>query len=203
MTDIPEENRTGPMPAAEGRECGTCYACCVYLGIDELHKYAGQTCKHLSGANPAGRCSIYDKRPDACSRFRCAWMQGHFAADARPDNSGLLCVFYLLPGDIQAATITITDVEKAGSLEGGQLAQMVKMVMLTGVDEIRIVNYLNKIVVLMRDGKMYSGKLLKPDGYEEFKFWSEGKPFGSYLTADTPEEAENVPIPKGMVRNIL
>ena len=48
------------------RPCGECAACCVWLGIESLKKWPGQTCKHLDGSILDKRCTVYDQRPACC-----------------------------------------------------------------------------------------------------------------------------------------
>lgn len=69
------------------RECGECTACCSVMDIPRLRKGPGVTCHNLG---PNG-CNIYEDRPDVpCKSFSCAWLQGFFGEDHRPDKSGVI-----------------------------------------------------------------------------------------------------------------
>ena len=45
----------------------------------------GEACKFLNQ-----NCSIYDTRPEVCKRYQCAWLQGLFPENLRPDKSKVL-----------------------------------------------------------------------------------------------------------------
>ena len=65
------------------RKCGSCTACCHYLGIKEI----GVTpCPH----EKCSSCEIYDKRPKTCRDYNCLWLQGFGDEVDRPDKSGVL-----------------------------------------------------------------------------------------------------------------
>jgi hypothetical protein len=73
------------------RGCGPCNACCQHLTIDDpqLQKPAGLLCDNWRG----GGCTIYEKRPAACSAFLCGWRQLEFLGEEwRPDRSRILMV---------------------------------------------------------------------------------------------------------------
>ena len=69
------------------RECGECNACCVWLKGDAYgHEFGnGEACKFLNQ-----NCSIYETRPEVCKRYQCAWLQGLFPENLRPDKSKVL-----------------------------------------------------------------------------------------------------------------
>lgn len=67
------------------RECGACSLCCNVLQIDELDKPAGEWCRHCRLGH--GGCTIYDRRPDTCAGFGCAWLQGDLPEHWRPGAS--------------------------------------------------------------------------------------------------------------------
>lgn len=85
------------------RVCGDCALCCVVLRVDELGKPGGTHCPALhpafrgggrSGGDPLpGGCSIHATRPPICRAYRCAWLQGRFRDDDRPDRLGALVDF--------------------------------------------------------------------------------------------------------------
>lgn len=164
------------------RECGSCYACCVYLGIEELKKFSGQTCKHLhGGTDPTKRCTIYDKRPHACSMYECVWRAGFGPDNLRPYDSGMLITIYRSENkpDHAAATIIVTDEAKADAFGTQQVA--IELLMLPTINEVRLVNYKRKRAVLFYDGKVYRCKLMPPDGYEALVFSADvDHPVGNY-----------------------
>lgn len=105
------------------RSCGSCYACCVWLGIDELNKFFGQSCKHLDGRNgPEKRCGIYETRPKACSRYKCGYIDG-MNID-RPDETGFIITAYtaqLEKSGAATVSIIVFDKGKAGTFQLGRL----------------------------------------------------------------------------------
>jgi Fe-S-cluster containining protein len=58
--------------------------CCTVLRVDELRKLGGVSCVALG----ARGCTIYARRPGICRAYRCAWLQGTFAVEDRPDRLG-------------------------------------------------------------------------------------------------------------------
>jgi len=76
--------------ADPSRTCGTCNACCVHLGIDELQKPRGTPCKHLCRAGTTKQCGIYEQRPATCAAFACMWRMGFGPSQLKPSLSGLL-----------------------------------------------------------------------------------------------------------------
>lgn len=172
-------NRTLP------RSCGSCYACCTFLGITDLRKKAGQTCKHLTGAQgPDKRCSIYKDRPTACSSYTCCWIKGIGNDNMRPNNSGVLVTLYppRLKTEEVSCTIHITDETKAGSLTKGPLYDTLQEIINLDINDIVVVNLRNGQVRHFLMGKIYSGKLLKQTGYEDMNFETDEIPIGSYKT---------------------
>lgn len=170
------------------RSCGSCFSCCVWLGIAELRKHTGQTCKHLTGTQgPEQRCSIYAQRPKACAEYQCLWRSHPDFGndDDRPDRSGLLVTAYQAKGTGPfAATIIVTDPSKAGSLAEGSsaLARFVETLLRAGCDEIIANNFHNKTALLFRDGQVYQGKLTRGTGFEEHIFIGDDKPIAAYQT---------------------
>lgn len=85
------------LPILQERQCDTCRACCTPLGIPELDKPPGVTCKYLV----ADGCSIYDKRPQDCRDYYCGWRLGVGHVDHRPDRVGILLTAHQnIPGII-------------------------------------------------------------------------------------------------------
>ena len=76
----------------EGRECGTCVACCKILEINkpELKKPAGVLCQHCTGIG----CGIYAARPAICRTWYCLWRRiGAMPDFLRPDKTGVVFSF--------------------------------------------------------------------------------------------------------------
>lgn len=68
-------------------ECGLCTVCCRLPSLPEFNKPALEMCKHCDGLS----CKIYERRPQACREFECAYYQTKNANVAmRPDHSGVL-----------------------------------------------------------------------------------------------------------------
>jgi Fe-S-cluster containining protein len=175
------------MNEPKSRSCGSCFACCIFLGIAELKKYPTQNCKHLDGSlGPNTRCSIYSSRPEPCSRYRCGYIDGIGSDESfRPDNSGVLITPYPDPDKpfpLFHTTIVICDAKKAGTINDGKLSQIIKLILETELcTALNVVNYSTLEVNHFRDGKIYLGRLIKTPEYEGFKFVEENKPFGSYM----------------------
>lgn len=166
----------------EPRSCGTCHACCIYLGITELKKWTGQTCKHLDGQKPDARCSIYAKRPKACADYSCLWLAGFGSAELKPENSGILLTPYdanhdagFGKSDKVAVTAIVFDKDKAKGIIDKAVAELLML----GV-EIRVVYYHQHKALLYKDGNVYSCDLLPPDGYESLVFRAHSPPIAQY-----------------------
>lgn len=174
------------------RSCGSCYACCVWLSIEALHKYTGQTCKHLTGTNgPEHRCSIYTNRPAACSSYHCLWREGSFTDNDRPNNSGLLASGYpARHGGPFAVTIVIIDEAKAGNLYNGNVYRFVSDLLRMGCHEIMIANYFKNKAVLIDHGKIYEGWLKQSPRFEEHIFEGDDRPIATYEIFESTEDAE-------------
>jgi len=63
------------------RECGACRECCIVLEVEAMQKPADVPCRHLC----AKGCGIYQRRPDACSDFTCAWREGQLGRRDAPN----------------------------------------------------------------------------------------------------------------------
>lgn len=183
------------LTATEGRACGTCAECCTWLGIEELHKWTGQACKHLDGRNPSARCSIYESRPQACSAYFCMWRAGFGPEELKPDASGLLMTPYRREDrgpevsniDASAVTILITDETKGEAI----WEKTVMELLMLGVTEIRLVNVKRRKALLYKDGNIYPCQVLKSKTYEELTFRTDGTVLGTYQvrSADAPDDA--------------
>jgi len=87
MSDTLADLMFGPSHA--DRPCGDCIACCVLPLIDtpELHKPEGQVCPNCTGKG----CAIYDRRPEVCRTFNCAWKRiPSMPPETRPDRLGVM-----------------------------------------------------------------------------------------------------------------
>ena len=80
--------RAANAPAA--RECGTCNLCCDILEVAAVDKPVNQLCRHWQTGTG---CSIYERRPQMCRSFRCAWHQGHLDDSWFPVNSRIVLHF--------------------------------------------------------------------------------------------------------------
>jgi hypothetical protein len=64
--------------------------CCTVLRVDEIGKLAGTPCVKLAAG---GGCGIHATRPKICRAYRCAWLEGRFREDDRPDRLGAVVDF--------------------------------------------------------------------------------------------------------------
>lgn len=170
----------------EGRECGECYACCTWLGIEELKKYTGQPCKYLQGtADPTKRCSIYATRPSACSGYYCMWRAGWGADGLRPYDSGILITCYeseRTPGKA-SATVNVFDNNKADPFITDVLGNLI---MIPIMDEVRVIYMAEKRAIMLRDGRVYKCRLLPAKGYEALTFETDlNAPIGIYAIQES------------------
>ncbi len=67
-------------PLTAMRQCGSCHACCILpsVGAPGFEKGGGVRCSKLK---KNGRCGVYNKRPDECRDFKCAWLAGMMPPD--------------------------------------------------------------------------------------------------------------------------
>jgi hypothetical protein len=88
MEDLIRVDQLAAPTAADGRECGSCTACCIVPAIAELQKPARWSCDHLERCG----CRIYDARPASCRVFHCLWLRGAMAPnlELRPDRLGVM-----------------------------------------------------------------------------------------------------------------
>lgn len=73
------------MSAPPARVCGSCSLCCFVLRVDELAKLGGRSCMYV---RDGGGCAVHERRPEICRAYRCAWLQGAFNEEDRPDALG-------------------------------------------------------------------------------------------------------------------
>lgn len=190
------------------RTCGTCFACCVWSGVDAaktpdrvgLRTYAGQSCVHLDPTNPRKSCSVYDRRPLACERFQCAWLQGLGGALDRPDQSGAMVSIYAdQNGDLTKpanATVTVIDGAKCGELDdsNGALRKYIDaLTAVLGLRDIRVVNYKTQTVLHLIDGFIYMGKIHKQKSPEDLTIdhsANNGLPIGRFEVQDKKESIQ-------------
>lgn len=67
--------------------CGDCTVCCTLSNVPEVNKKPGEKCKHCVNKG----CSIYDKRPQVCRDFECAYLQSNADnVNLRPDKCGMM-----------------------------------------------------------------------------------------------------------------
>jgi hypothetical protein len=165
---------------AADRSCGSCYACCIYLGVEELKKYTGQTCKHLNGINPTKRCSIYSSRPVACSGYSCLWRSGWGPEELRPHDSGILVTGYdseRNPGSKVSMTVNVFDSKLASPYIMKVIGELITLPI---VDEVRLIFLESKKATMFREGKVYDCKLLPPENFESLRFMADINPVGTY-----------------------
>lgn len=107
------------------RRCGECTACCVHLPIaaglvSAEAKPAGTPCGELCEQG----CGSYDRRPNFCRAFRCAWHKHeHWPTEWRPQESGLICLQEPLSDGQPAAVVYET---RAEALRSPQAAEMLQ-----------------------------------------------------------------------------
>src|SRR3954453_16764857 len=90
-----------PKTAPLTRQCGSCNACCDILEVAAVDKPVNQLCKHWQTGTG---CSIYDRRPQMCRSFVCAWLQGHLDEEWFPAKSGIIVHF-----SQDAVNVTVDD----------------------------------------------------------------------------------------------
>jgi hypothetical protein len=86
------ENTSSQLRVVDGRECGSCVACCQILDVDvpELKKPANVLCPNCTGSG----CGIYPNRPNICRTWFCLWRWLPDMADhLRPDKTGVIFSF--------------------------------------------------------------------------------------------------------------
>ncbi len=169
------------------RQCGSCYSCCVHLGITELKKYPTQACKYLDGKdNSEKRCSIYITKPRACNTYRCAWLEGLGDENQQPNLSGLLITAYEdkeNPFPHFTATIIIIDDNISGDISQGNLNSAIKDLFNLGYcTQIRVVNYKTRKMIFFHKGNIYNAILAPREKgeYEALSFITTNPPVGHY-----------------------
>jgi Fe-S-cluster containining protein len=80
----------GAPAAPPVRECGSCSQCCTLLEVTDVGKSMNEWCKHC---DPGKGCMIYDRRPQMCRSFVCAWLQGYLDEQWYPENANMVVHF--------------------------------------------------------------------------------------------------------------
>jgi Fe-S-cluster containining protein len=178
-----------------GRVCGDCYACCVYLGIDELKKHAGRACRHLTGQNgPSQRCSIYPDRPKACQEYECAWRSGWGQDHWKPNKCGLLATFYPSEHIPNSLSCTIWVISKASEDDIEQATAHA----LALAREVVVINWNSKKGIYYRDGEIWACQAVRQDSFEDLTFRTVGDKLGRYETQDGQQiDLRNLPLKGG------
>ena len=68
------------------RKCNDCTVCCTVTRVPEFKKPEYVLCDYCCGHS----CTIYEKRPQSCKDFECAWLQGDMSDDMRPNISHVM-----------------------------------------------------------------------------------------------------------------
>lgn len=166
------------------RKCGQCTACCILPGINELRKKAGVVCKHLNTKIFGNQhcCTIYEKRPLACSGFHCAWILGLGPeATGRPDRSGLMVAMYLNNEQTELhATVTLMDLRRCGDFDDrdSMLSKFLTEIVATGINHVQVIHYESKLVILIKNGVIYRGELHPQKFYEDLEYQIFDPPIG-------------------------
>jgi hypothetical protein len=85
--------------------CGDCTACCTVLPIEAINKPINTTCMNCTGSG----CSVYEDKPQTCSEFECAFLQGKDVPESlRPDKCGIL---FIKKSDTRFDGIIVPDAE--------------------------------------------------------------------------------------------
>jgi hypothetical protein len=160
------------------RKCGSCTACCTWLGVEELRKYTGEKCEHLRVVPVTKRCSIYHNRPGSCARYKCLWLAGFGEEELRPNKSGILITPYPMESSI-ALTVNIFNIEKASKHIDAVIAKLLAM---PHVVEVRAIYIRERRALLFTNGNIFEAKLLPSQGYEDLRFAASAIPIGQYIT---------------------
>ena len=144
---------------ATNRKCGSCTACCIWLGIEELKKFTGQKCKYLRGpAYTHKRCGIYFNRPLACSTYECLWKSGWGKEEWQPHKSGILLTPYQNDDGTASITMNVFDMEKAEPYINVISSQLL---LLPIVSEVRVINIKGKKALLYTNGNIYNCRIYR------------------------------------------
>lgn len=146
-----------PESAAGGPSCSFC---CDHLGVAALQKYPRQTCRHLE----QHRCAVYERRPQSCAVYQCAWKAGNWPLAWRPDKVGCVVTFFEHPEEGHPIAVMTVDRARAdpAALEG-MLADL-----LAAVPEVKMIVD-DRDVMVWRQGRLYAqGRIRRERGcYED------------------------------------
>lgn len=68
--------------------CGECAGCCTLFPIEPIGKPINSKCPHCIDG---GGCDIYDEKPQVCTDYNCAYIQGkNIPQSLRPDKCGII-----------------------------------------------------------------------------------------------------------------
>lgn len=71
------------------RQCGECAACCISSSIQAINKQRNCWCPNLYEKGYG--CRIYERKPETCTKYNCAWLLGVVGEEEdRPDKLGLI-----------------------------------------------------------------------------------------------------------------
>lgn len=78
---------TKPKSFDYNRQCGECNMCCKWLFyiVNGNIKHPGKPCFYLGDT-----CTVYDKRPQSCRNYHCAYIQGILPEWMKPSRSNVL-----------------------------------------------------------------------------------------------------------------
>lgn len=101
--------------------------CCSIYEIEKFNKPERVPCSHLCDKG----CSIYETRPeDPCRKFKCAWLEGAWKDEDRPDKVGVVWTIKTLMG-LRTATAAMQFVtprgwEMVARIAGNQLVRVAR-----------------------------------------------------------------------------
>lgn len=119
------------------RKCGRCTGCCTALGVTEIGKKDGETCKHE--VKHRG-CAIYDTRPDQCRNFLCLWKLGLGRSKDAPDKIGV--VFDSYQNDLGQTVLRAAEMWSGAMRDGGDGMALA----------IKLMGAADQLLVLRKDG---------------------------------------------------
>jgi len=109
---------------AAGRSCDGCALCCKLQGVAALAKPLGRWCEHCV---EHAACGIYERRPQECAGFACAWVLGIGPDWLKPSDSGALLHFEFGLWRLRL------DATRFGKWRDGRLGAFVRKFISTGV----------------------------------------------------------------------
>ncbi len=121
-------------------ECGDCHACCVVLPVYDRPtgwaKAGAEPCEHLRPGE-SGCCGIYQRRPEVCRAWHCAWRKDPWLGsrpDYRPDRLGVMFSF-------SGAGLGLWEVRR-GALQDGRVQYIKrKLLAMNKAEQERVTNY--------------------------------------------------------------